>query len=205
MKKKLKGLLSLWLAVVLVLGTPTVPVLAAGTDHGEHTNDAGWESCNSFAGNLLEKNYYLSNIESVSNGTVVSGNTTICLNGRTLYSGDISVTDGGTLTMDDCTGNGSCEVPFEVKSGCVLNLKGGEYNYYNKSIKVNDGGTLNIGDENGGISQGVRINLYNKDSNAKNIKGDFKLIMPNSYYFNSGEVTKVFAWYVNASANSYSD
>lgn len=36
MKKKLKGLLSLWLAVVLVLVTTAVPVRAEGS-YGEHT------------------------------------------------------------------------------------------------------------------------------------------------------------------------
>ena len=36
MKKKLKGLLSLWLAVVLVLGTPTVPILAEEVSHSGH-------------------------------------------------------------------------------------------------------------------------------------------------------------------------
>lgn len=199
MKKKLKGLLSLWLAVVLVLGTPTVPILAEGTEHGGHATSE-WRECNDFSGDLSEKKYYLSSGGIISSsGAVVSGNTTICLNGNTFYEGGISVKNGGILTMDDCALNqGRCERTFEVESGGTLNLKRGNYVSCQES-KVKDGGTLNIGDEDGGTTK-VMIAYYDYSGMVlqSKITGNFNLIKPTKCYKERAGNVQVFDWYLSS-------
>lgn len=201
MKKKLKGLLSLWLAVVLVLGTPTVPVLAEGTNHSGHpgTGDDGWMVKTSFLNNeVLDGKYVLSqNTYLGSGGAVVNSNpsATICVSGNSLWgNGDdkITVSQNGTLTMDDCAENqGTCYAPFNVKSGGILNLKGGNYD---GNITVETSGTLNIGDENGRTTK-VRISCDDYIS----LEGEFELITPQTNYKEVEGEVKVFGWYASNS------
>ena len=200
MKKKLKGLLSLWLAVALVLVAPAVPVVAEETSHGEH---AEWNklvaSCQSLGGN-----YYLDGgVKLYHVGTVNEDITaTICLNGYNLApdSGDVllSVKDNGTLTMDDCKGTGTCSGSFTV-SGGTLNIQGGTYT---GEITVNDDGTLKIGDEIGGTTK-VKIAYYYTSGSVlkNNIIGNFDLISPaDGYKENDGNV-QVFNWYLSSEKN----
>lgn len=221
MKKKLKGLLSLWLAVVLVMVTTAVPVRAEGS-HGDHT-ESGWQDLSNIPIDYgktynLGGNYYLHNDIAVS-GCSVTTSTVICLNGKNLenFAGNalISVGPGGNLTVDDCKGTGICYVPFNVKSGGILNIQGGNY-YSTSEITVESGGTLNI---QGGtyyrtitVATGGKLNISAKAGRTtkvgiyayadpyRKIAGQFTLIDPQeNYYTTSDNKIKVFSgWYVMA-------
>ena len=219
MKKKLKGLLSLWLAVVLVLGTPMVPVLAEGvaaTSHGEHTD---WKKITSGVEEL--SGYCYMDSGNISFGTTyVKEETTICLHNNNMSngSGSVNVCSGGNLTMDDCStsGGGQCDLPFVVNSGGILNIQGGNYYWwgledqvkcngimniqgvtYNRKINVENNGELNISTENGRTTEVCIDDCTSSASNEK-ITGKFNLRNPQKKY--STDVngkTKIFdSWKV---------
>ena len=202
MKKKLKGLLSLWLAVVLVLGTPMVPVLAEGTDHGGHAT--GWKSeSDSFSGTFNGRYFLYSGCVIDSCGAVVTSTAEICLNEKTLSQDDSNsplckIDVYGTLTIDDCAENqGTCSVPFNVESGGILNLERGKYTgsatvsansvmnikggTYTSKITVDENGTLNISAENGRITK-VCIDYPAARESGKKIIGKFNLSDPQKNY-----------------------
>lgn len=220
MKKKLKGLLSLWLAVVLVMVTTAVPVRAEGS-HGNHP-ESGWLDLSNISIDYgktynLGGNYYLSGDIAVS-GCSVTTSAVICLNGKKLdnFAGNalISVGSDGNLTVDDCSSTSPiCYVPFNVQSGGILNIQGGNY-YSTSEITVGSGGTLNI---QGGtyystitVATGGKLNISAKAGRTtevgifgvpyRKIAGQFTLIDPQeNYYTTSDNKIKVFSgWYVKA-------
>lgn len=192
-----------------------VPVLAEGTDHGEHTNDAGWKGMsNSFIGKF-EGKYFLQNPSGCvidSCGAVVRSTAEICLNEKTLSQDNSPLCKSdvyGTLTIDDCVETqGTCSVPFNVESGGILNLERGKYTgsatvsansvmnikggTYTGEITVDPNGKLNISTENGRTTK-VCIDYPAGGENGKKIIGKFNLSdQQKNYSTDVNGKTKIF-------------
>lgn len=195
MKKKLKGLLSLWLAVVLVLVTTAVPVRAEGS-YGEHT-ESGWQNLRGTLGADVESydlcgNYYLDSGYTLSGSqhfqVTVGSSAAICLNGKKLEAGSSGyINVYGELTMDDCSSNpGTCSVPiyFQV-DGSILDIRGGKYTGDIKNNNYNV--TCNIGVNAGSHTQ-VRIadirlaTEWTPYGPVPKIEGNFNLLNPTPNY-----------------------
>ena len=101
----------------------------------EKQDDGDW--------NLTDGNYYLKDDITVEYAIAISGDVTICLNGRTLESKGknmpvFRVEGGSTLTLTDCSGNAGKVKHTSDGSGSGVKVEnGGTFNMYGGTITGN--------------------------------------------------------------------
>ena len=149
-----------WLASGYGTDGKTLVLRAGGDDniYGdtlEKPNDGDWI--------LPAGNYYLQDDITVEYAIAISGDVTICLNGRTLESkGEnmpvFRVEDGSTLTLTDCKGNAGKVKHTSDGSGSGVRVEGGgTFNMYGGTITQN---TAEYGGGVGVTGGNSKFNMY---------------------------------------------
>ncbi len=126
--------------------------------------------------------YYLT--QSVSENWTVptDGEVTLCLNGQTI-NGKITVGDGATLTLTDCSGNG--KVQGEVT------VNGGKFELYSGTIT----GGVQVGMKGGSYNTGSAFTMYggaitgNEDYGGVFLVGTTNHIDPPSFTMHGGTIS----------------
>ena len=125
----------------------------SGSDAHESVTWTAWESTDSMPSTA--GNYYLTaNVTVSAEWTVPSGETLICLNGKTLKTTKINISDGNTLSVSDCgagavTSNGGygASRPIVANDGTFCLYGGsitGNTNWYGQGGGVVNNGTFNM-------------------------------------------------------------
>lgn len=165
-------LISLITAMTMIMPLfSAMPITAGAAEHihpvcGKtcaHTGDEAHEDITWTAwenGNLIPTeagNYYLTKDITLQDGTQISGNTKICLNGHTITQngnfGAITIASTGNLDLCDCSAeqNGKVTAGEDCTYGLVT--AGGAFNLYSGNITgsndygistSNEGGTINM-------------------------------------------------------------
>ena len=151
MKNMKKRCLSLALSFCLLLSLLPMPARAAETPSCDGTH-SGWTGISSLGGTLSDGKYYLSGNVTASEDITISGNVTLCLNGKELslehtwIPACIQVNNDASLTICDCKTGGT----ITGSSSTVGNKNNG-------AVEV-DGGTLTL--ESGSISDNSIPGVY---------------------------------------------
>ena len=192
-----------WLASDYGTDAKTLVLRAGGPtntygDPLEKQGDGDW--------NLPAGNYYLKGDITVEYAIAISGDVTICLNGRTLESkGEnmpvFRVEDGSTLTLTDCKGNAGKVKHTSDGSGSGVRVEGGgTFNMYGGTITGNKaetgGGVYVVGGTftmSGGTISG---NTADSTDGGVGVYSGAKFIM------NGGEITGNTARYYSGGAIS---
>ena len=193
-----------WLASGYGTDGKTLVLRAGGDDniYGdtlEKPNDGDWI--------LPAGNYYLQDDITVEYAIAISGDVTICLNGRTLESkGEnmpvFRVEDGSTLTLTDCKGNAGKVKHTSDGSGSGVRVEGGgTFNMYGGTITQNTaetgGGVYVVGGTftmSGGTISG---NTADSTDGGVGVYSGAKFIM------NGGEITGNTARYYSGGVGVY--
>ena len=121
-----------------------------------HSTNTEWKAADSLPGTA--GSYYLTQ-SVMADWTVPTGEVNLCLNGQTI-NGKITVGDGATLTLTDCSGNGKVQDEvtvnggkFELYSGTItggvqVGMNGGSYQ--TGSVFTMYGGTISGNSKEGG-------------------------------------------------------
>lgn len=98
------------LCLLLVLCLTLLPVAISAEDSNCSGSHAGWTPLLSTSATLSSGHYYLENNLTTSGDITVTGDVTLCLNGKKITirneSDCINVTGNGNLTLCDCAGTG---------------------------------------------------------------------------------------------------
>ncbi|WP_147609335.1 YDG domain-containing protein [Gemmiger formicilis] len=147
-----------------------------------HTHNTGttWTATNALPSTA--GSYYLT--QSVSENWTVptDGEVTLCLNGQTI-NGKITVGDGATLTLTDCSGNG--KVQGEVT------VNGGKFELYSGTIT----GGVQVGMKGGSYNTGSAFTMYggaitgNEDYGGVFLVGTTNHIDPPSFTMHGGTIS----------------
>ena len=147
-----------------------------------HTHNTGttWTATNALPSTA--GSYYLT--QSVSENWTVptDGEVTLCLNGQTI-NGRITVGDGATLTLTDCSGNG--KVQGEVT------VNGGKFELYSGTIT----GGVQVGMKGGSYNTGSAFTMYggaitgNEDYGGVFLVGTMNHIDPPSFTMHGGTIS----------------
>ena len=193
-----------WLASDYGTDAKTLVLRAGGPtntygDPLEKQGDGDW--------NLPAGNYYLKGDITVEYAIAISGDVTICLNGRTLESkGEnmpvFRVEDGSTLTLTDCKGNAGKVKHTSDGSGSGVRVEGGgTFNMYGGTITGNKaetgGGVYVVGGTftmSGGTISG---NTADSTDGGVGVYSGAKFIM------NGGEITGNTARYYSGGVGVY--
>ena len=148
-----------------------------GHTHSTNTEWTATDTLPSTAGS-----YYLT--QSVSENWTVptDGEVTLCLNGQTI-NGKITVGDGATLTLTDCSGNG--KVQGEVT------VNGGKFELYSGTIT----GGVQVGMKGGSYNTGSAFTMYggaitgNEDYGGVFLVGTTNHIDPPSFTMHGGTIS----------------
>ena len=193
-----------WLASDYGTDAKTLVLCAGGPtntygDPLEKQGDGDW--------NLPAGNYYLKGDITVEYAIAISGDVTICLNGRTLESkGEnmpvFRVEDGSTLTLTDCKGNAGKVKHTSDGSGSGVRVEGGgTFNMYGGTITGNKaetgGGVYVVGGTftmSGGTISG---NTADSTDGGVGVYSGAKFIM------NGGEITGNTARYYSGGVGVY--
>lgn len=193
-KTKITRLLSILLTFAMVVGMlPTVALATEPTpmpseEHDSHSDFTTLPYASSEWDELQSTMYYLDEDISLSNYTWywTKGNTTVCLNGHTVTGPYIPgpifhASDGGKLTLCDCTGTGVITAPAERGSSgygtsAVLIQKG--------IVNMTGGSILDVYTQGGyeGRGAGVWIDDGTFNMSGGTVKGCV------SHYSNGGGV-----------------
>lgn len=94
-----------------------------------------------------EGTYYLTESVTISNAWSPTGEVVLCLNGQTI-SGSITVGTGATLTLTDCTNQGS----IQGNNSTGITINGGTFNMYSGTIT--------------GFTNGVQVGLHSNPASG---------------------------------------
>ena len=95
------------LAAALIICVAALAIPASAVDHGGHSADDGWTELTSIGSTLNGGKYYLAGDVEASGVITISGNVTLCLNGRVLNLNGYYIYvygSGNSLTLCDCNG-----------------------------------------------------------------------------------------------------
>ena len=144
-----------------------------------HSTNTEWKAADSLPGTA--GSYYLT--RSVSGSWAVpEGEVNLCLNGQTI-NGKITVGDGATLTLTDCSGNG--KVQGEVT------VNGGKFELYSGTIT----GGVQVGMKGGSYNTGSAFTMYggaitgNEDYGGVFLVGTTNHIDPPSFTMHGGTIS----------------
>lgn len=195
------------LALGLVSSNPHTHCVCGETLCNEHGGEQTFDPLSSLSSTIGPGNYYLTkNLTNGTNGHItVSGNVTLCLNGRTLdlNGKHIIVPTGSSLTLCDCGSGGEITGGSAEQGGAVLVNSGGSLTLHSGSITVNTasgGGDGSRGSDragggavcvNGGSFNMTGGSIENNTANVteKNDGGGGVLINSGSFNMSGGFIT----------------
>lgn len=195
------------LALGLVSSNPHTHCVCGETLCNEHGGEQTFDPLSSLSSTIGPGNYYLTkNLTNGTNGHItVSGNVTLCLNGRTLDldGHHFIVNSGGSLTICDCGSGGTITGGQAEQGGAVLVNSGGSLTLHSGSITGNTasgGGDGSSGSNragggavcvNGGSFNMTGGSIENNTANVtkKNDGGGGVLINSGSFTMSGGSIT----------------
>lgn len=195
------------LALGLVSSNPHTHCVCGETLCNEHGGEQTFDPLSSLSSTIGPGNYYLTkNLTNGTNGHItVSGNVTLCLNGRTLDldGHHFIVNSGGSLTICDCGSGGEITGGQAQQGGAVLVNSSGSLTLHSGSITGNTasgGGDGSRGSDragggavcvNGGSFNMTGGSIENNTANVteKNDGGGGVLLNSGIFDMSGGEIT----------------
>ena len=184
-----KRILSVFVALALCLGLLPVTALAAG-EHDSHSN--GWTELTADTTTLPGGSYYLSDdvVYTGAESITVSGEVILCLNGQelNLNGQHISVSNGASLTLCDCSTGGVLTGGSGITGGGVYVSGGGTFTLSGGNIAGNTaaaGGGVYVDEDGTFTMEGGSIN----NNKATSGGGGGVMVNKGTFTLSGGSIT----------------
>ena len=184
-----KRILSVFVTLALCLGLLPVTALAAG-EHDSHSN--GWTELTADTTTLPGGSYYLSDdvVYTGAESITVSGEVILCLNGQelNLNGQHISVSNGASLTLCDCSTGGVLTGGSGITGGGVYVSGGGTFTLSGGNIAGNTaaaGGGVYVDEDGTFTMEGGSIN----NNKATSGGGGGVMVNKGTFTLSGGSIT----------------